>query len=100
MPELSRRSLLRAAVVGVSVAGSVVVRGDVAAARPSTSTQYYWRYCDNCHEMFYDGYPQKGICPGGGSGHVASGYYFALPYDAPTTPHDQPDWRYCTKCHA
>jgi hypothetical protein len=56
-------------------------------------------YCNNCHVMFYDGYAQKGVCPGGG-GHVAIGYYFGLPYDVPATSNDQSEWRYCTRCHA
>ncbi len=31
--------------------------------------QSNWRYCGKCHGLFFDGYPQKGICaasPGGG----------------------------------
>ena len=37
--------------------------------------QIAWRYCDKCHAMFYDGYPNKGNCPAGG-GHHAYGYRF------------------------
>lgn len=125
MTELSRRSLFRTAVAGAAVACGVVLPGDPAAA----SVQSYWRYCGNCHVMFYDGYAQKGVCAAGG-GHVASGYYFTLPYDVPATdndaqkgvcpsgsghyaqgyrftlPHEvqetpsqQSEWRYCRKCH-
>jgi hypothetical protein len=28
--------------------------------------------------MFYDGYPQKGVCPGGAGGHAAAGFLFVL----------------------
>jgi hypothetical protein len=55
------------------------MRGDPAAARPGSSIQYHWRYCNNCHVMFYDGYAQKGLCPAGG-GHWAQGYMFVLPH--------------------
>jgi hypothetical protein len=58
-----------------------------------------WRYCDKCHVMFYDGYPNKGYCAGSG-GHEAQGYDFFLPYDVAETPNAQASWRYCTKCHA
>jgi hypothetical protein len=67
---------------------------------PETPTaQIAWRYCMNCHAMFFDGYPDKGACPAGG-GHKALGHVFVLPYDVPETPTAQAAWRYCTKCHA
>ena len=59
--------------------------------------QNNWRYCGKCHAMFFDGYPQKGICPTGG-GHQASGFMFYLPHDLATTPTAQDQWRYCQKC--
>jgi hypothetical protein len=66
---------------------------------PATShDQAEWRYCTKCHAMFYNGYAQKGACPGGG-GHFAQGYGFVLPHDVPGTPTQQTDWRYCRKCH-
>ena len=42
-------------------------------------TQDSWRFCNKCHAMFYNGYPDKGRCAGGG-GHVAQGYNFVLRY--------------------
>jgi hypothetical protein len=77
-----------------------------------------WRYCKLCHGMFFDGYAQKGICPGLPSrgvleatapgrslpqhGHVAQGYNFSLPHDAPAprgrAGEAQWDWRFCRKC--
>ncbi|MFI7194920.1 hypothetical protein ACIBQ0_34770 [Nocardia nova] len=35
----------------------------------AVSGQQNWRFCGNCHGLFFDGYPTKGICagsPGGG----------------------------------
>jgi hypothetical protein len=61
--------------------------------------QTEWRYCQNCHVMFFDGYTPKGNCAAGG-GHVAQGYMFALPHDIPTTQNSQDLWRFCQKCHA
>lgn len=60
--------------------------------------QIDWRYCNKCHGMFYDGYPDKGRCAAGG-GHEAIGYNFLLPYDIPGTANAQTGWRYCHKCH-
>jgi hypothetical protein len=50
--------------------------------------------------MFYDGYPNKGLCAGGGAHENVRSYDFFLPYDVPGTPNDQAGWRYCQKCHA
>jgi hypothetical protein len=38
----------------------------------SQDSQQYWRYCDSCHGLFFDGYPSKGICVGsrGGGIHI------------------------------
>jgi hypothetical protein len=63
------------------------------------SMQMAWRYCQKCHAMFFDGYPDKGSCAAGG-GHDAAGFNFALPHDVPGTPTAQDAWRYCQKCHA
>ena len=63
------------------------------------SLQKNWRYCEKCHAMFYDGYPNKGRCPAGG-GHSAEGFTFVLSYDIPETGNAQAHWRYCQKCHA
>jgi hypothetical protein len=57
-----------------------------------------WRYCGNCHGLFFDGYPDKGRCPAG-NGHTAAGYNFVLPHDIPPAPDRQNSWRYCGNCH-
>jgi len=47
--------------------------------------------------MFFDGAPQKGVCPAGG-GHVAQGFGFVLPHDVPETGSAQAAWRFCPQC--
>lgn len=64
----------------------------------SAWAQKDWRYCHKCHAMFYDGYPNKGVCPAGG-GHAPSGFVFVLPHDVADSESAQKDWRYCHKCH-
>jgi len=49
------------------------------------NSQDQWRYCEKCHGMFYDGYPEKGACPAG-AGHNSSGFMFVLPHDLPPAP--------------
>jgi hypothetical protein len=60
--------------------------------------QSEWRFCVKCHGLYYDGYPDKGVCPDGGPHalHPAS-FNFSLPHDA--SPIDgQQGWRFCLKC--
>ena len=38
-----------------------------------------WRFCQKCEAMFFDGFPNKGVCPAGG-GHQAQGFMFVLPH--------------------
>jgi hypothetical protein len=49
--------------------------------------------------MFFNGFPQKGVCPTGG-GHDAAGFMFFLPHDIPETPTAQHNWRFCRKCES
>ncbi len=44
--------------------------------------QANWRFCRKCNAMFFDGFPEKGVCPAG-SGHEAAGFNFVLPHDLP-----------------
>lgn len=64
----------------------------------STWAQQNWRYCQKCHMLFFDGYPDKGVCPGGG-GHFAAGFNFVVPHDVAPSGPSQANWRYCHKCH-
>jgi hypothetical protein len=47
--------------------------------------------------MFFNGFPQKGVCSGGGA-HEAMGLTFVLPHDVPETKTAQHNWRFCHKC--
>jgi hypothetical protein len=58
-----------------------------------------WRFCGKCFTMFFDGYPDKGACPGGGK-HQAAGYNFVLPFGMAPGPQSQGSWTYCNKCHS
>src|SRR4051794_24270359 len=61
--------------------------------------QSQWRYCDKCEALFFNGFPTKGSCPGGG-GHNAQGYDFELPHGNQLLESEkaQVNWRYCGKC--
>jgi hypothetical protein len=65
----------------------------------SAWAQKEWRYCQKCSTMFFDGYPDKGVCPAGG-GHFAAGFNFVVPHDVTAPEQAQKDWRYCHKCHS
>jgi len=54
-----------------------------------------WRFCNKCEALFFDGYPQKGVCAAAGA-HVAAGYNFTLRYDAKAE--GTRGWRFCNKC--
>ncbi|MCA1624071.1 MAG: hypothetical protein LC778_09785, partial [Acidobacteria bacterium] len=60
--------------------------------------QANWGFCNKCHGMFWDGYPNKGSCPTGG-GHAAQGYNFTLTHNVIASAMTQENWRFCTKCH-
>lgn len=57
-----------------------------------------WRFCTKCDAMFFDGFPGKGVCAGGG-GHTAAGFMFVLPHSVGETPNAQGAWRFCQKCN-
>ena len=70
-------------------ADPIPVGGDVG--------QHDWRFCNKCNGLFYNGYADKGVCPGGGS-HVAQGFSFVLPFNTAPKADTQKDWRFCGKC--
>lgn len=62
--------------------------------------QPYWRHCELCGGLYYNGNEEKGRCPAAASpttGHQPTGGRdFVLPY---TEDHiGQHDWFYCPKC--
>lgn len=63
----------------------------------SANAQGAWRYCQDCHAMFYDGFAAKGLCPGHKGhgprglvllGHEAAGFNFVLPHDTQSPASD------------
>jgi hypothetical protein len=96
----SRRTVLAyghgAALAGVPLAALAWPRDASAAA----GVQADWRFCNKCHQLFFDGYPQKGRCAAGG-GHQAQGYNFKIDHDDAKRIAGGPrqyDWR-CTQCY-
>ncbi|PHG54356.1 hypothetical protein [Bacillus toyonensis] len=63
-------------------------------------TQPEWEYCKKCHGMFFNGYPNKGICPSGGvHERHKEGYHFVLKHDTPRLySNEQPYWDFCIYC--
>ena len=59
--------------------------------------QAEWRFCQNCHCMFFHGFNEFGVCPKGGQ-HSPAGFTFNLPFDEPLTGQNQEHWRFCAKC--
>jgi len=47
--------------------------------------------------MFFDGFPNKGVCAAGGP-HQAAGFNFILPHDIQEIPTAQGAWRFCQNC--
>ncbi len=67
----------------------------------STGTgQGDWRFCGNCGELFFNGFPDHGVCPRDGKPHVAAGFNFFLFHDRRPDIQEEPGWRFCTKCKA
>jgi hypothetical protein len=65
------------------------------------AAQRDWRFCAKCFALFFDGSPNKGVCPaGGGHQRHVEGLEFALPHDVSETPTAQGAWRFCTRCSA
>lgn len=96
---IARRDLIlgSASVMALQTFGAI-------PALAQAGEQKNWRYCGKYHEMFFDGYPDKGACPAGG-GHAAIGFMFSIEYNARRTQeipgrHRQYDWRFCNKCDA
>jgi hypothetical protein len=82
---------------------------DHQQANESTG-QPNWRFCQNCHGLFWAPNKQPaGACPIGDK-HVPQGWFFFLPNQpsdpdvpeelpGPIPPTGQPRWRFCANCH-
>jgi hypothetical protein len=65
---------------------------------PGGPGQGEWRFCRKCSVLFFNGFPQKGVCAGGG-GHEAAGLNFFLYHNRPAHSDEEGNWHFCTKCH-
>jgi len=98
MPKTTRREfLIRSTPLLAAPFILPALVNDVFADNENFQSQ--WRYCDKCEALFFNGFPTKGTCPGGG-GHNAQGYNFELPHGNQLleTEKSQVNWRYCSKC--
>jgi hypothetical protein len=63
--------------------------------------QSEWRWCSNCHGLFYGGNVAASSCPVGGT-HSPPGqsrsWNYSLPANLPLDPGRQSEWRWCNKC--
>ena len=85
---------------GVTVALTTLL---ASPAYAQSGEQRDWRFCGKCHQMFFDGYADKGRCAAGG-GHAAIGFVFKIEYSMSRQQElpgrrRQYDWRFCNKCH-
>lgn len=74
---IGESTLYRRRFLGLLGFGSAALVLPVGRASAQSGEQNEWRFCAKCHEMFYDGYPDKGLCPLG-DGHSAIGYVFTI----------------------
>jgi hypothetical protein len=80
----------------IARAGAIGAGSALLGVLPSPAlraSQRRWRYCGKRQSMLFDGYPDKGLCPAGGS--HAQGYAFDLTYNVGESPTAQGAWRYC-----
>lgn len=69
--------------------------GDLPETKES---QINWRFCEKCFQLFFDGFPTKGMCPVDFQYHRAQGYNYRMLHDVPASDSDQEGWRFCEKC--
>src|SRR3954452_19929705 len=58
-------------------------------------TQDNWRFCSKCFGLWFNGNPDNGICPAGGTHDVSQSGNYTL-HISPDP--GQPGWRWCHKC--
>ena len=59
-----------------------------------------WRSCSTCQGLYYGPGVAASRCPGGGT-HVAPNPFsldYGLPFNLPSEPDHQTDWRWCSRC--
>ena len=67
--------------------------------REPAPPQDKWRKCRNCASLFYNGYPQKGLCATKRAHIMDPATQFLLSHDRMPRRKEQADWRFCRKCH-
>jgi hypothetical protein len=80
--------------------GSTLKRYQVTYDDSTGSGQGDWRFCTKCSVLFFNGYPEKGVCAEDKGGHAAAGYNFFLYHDRSPSLDEEDGWRYCGNCHA
>jgi hypothetical protein len=82
---------------GLSVASSALTAG---VAQASATIQWGWRYCANCHSLYWGS--NGGMCAGtafGLNGHTPfSGSVYGIATAVSSTSGFQSPWRYCSAC--
>src|SRR5262249_28228663 len=58
-----------------------------------------WRYCGQCHALFFATNPDS-ACPASGEHAYGGSGNYTLSVVGGIAPPGQQDWRYCSKCHA
>jgi hypothetical protein len=72
------------------------------SARDPDTAQRPWQRCEKCNIIFFNGEPDKGVCPVEGA-HEATKLdplVFVLSHDVNRTSSQQKAWEYCVKCKA
>lgn len=67
---------------------------------PGPNRETPWCKCSHCKALFWNGWDEKGVCPGRKNDHVAEpgNPDFQLAFDMPALNKQQNDWRFCDKC--
>ncbi len=72
-----------------------------AKEKETPTTQVQWESCRWCMAMYYNGFQDRGKCPGHDNGHIPEHHFnvsFGLLHDVPVSPKLQTAWRFCPKC--
>jgi hypothetical protein len=80
--------------------GGTVKKYQVTYDDSTGNGQGDWRFCNKCSVLFFNGYPDKGVCAADKGGHVAAGWSFFLYHERLPTLNEEDGWRYCANCHA
>lgn len=94
-----RRELLRAGIAVTASASGLAWLGQPTTLFAQSRAQRDWRFCRKCQTLYFNEFPNKGLCAAGGA-HEAAGFNFELPHDQAERPDAQANWRFCRKCQS